>query len=161
MIVADAGPLNFLIRIEQVEILPHMFFKLFLPHEVRLELSHIMTPRVVTEWVTAPPEWVVLGRPVSHMVAIGSLHSGELSAMHHAGQMRGSWLLIDDRRAKNEALRRGIRTIGTLAALYRAGTSGMLDFEQVLDKLTGLDFRVSKGLREDFIERLGAARPVK
>ncbi|HTF75636.1 MAG TPA: AAA domain-containing protein [Bradyrhizobium sp.] len=44
LVVADTSPLNYLVLIEQVEILPALFEKVFVPQIVRHELQHSEAP---------------------------------------------------------------------------------------------------------------------
>ena len=51
LVVADTSPLNYLILIEQVEILPALFEKVFVPQIVRDELQHSEAPESVRRWI--------------------------------------------------------------------------------------------------------------
>jgi predicted nucleic acid-binding protein len=47
LVVADTGPLNYLVLIEQVELLPALFEKVFVPQTVVDELRHHAAPEAV------------------------------------------------------------------------------------------------------------------
>jgi predicted nucleic acid-binding protein len=54
LVVADTSPLNYLVLIEQVEILAVLFEKVFVPQIVRDELRHDETLESVRRWITEP-----------------------------------------------------------------------------------------------------------
>ena len=63
-------------------------------------------------------------------------------------------LLIDERRGRAEAERRGITTTGTLGVLLESGTRGLLDpaiaFQRLRSETT---FRATREVQEQFLER--------
>ncbi len=58
LIVADTGPINYLIQIEEIEILPRLIEKVVLPASVQMELLHECAPMAVRAWASNPPVWV-------------------------------------------------------------------------------------------------------
>jgi|ERR1051325_893956 predicted nucleic acid-binding protein len=63
-VVADTGPLNYLILIEAVDVLPRLFSPVSIPPGVRDELSHPKAPTPVRSWMSHPPTWLsVVSRP--------------------------------------------------------------------------------------------------
>jgi Uncharacterised protein family (UPF0175) len=58
LVVADTSPLNYLVLIGQVEILPALFEKVFVPQVVQNELRHDEAPESVRRWIAAPPSWL-------------------------------------------------------------------------------------------------------
>jgi predicted nucleic acid-binding protein len=58
LVVADSSPLNYLVWIEQVEILPALFERIFVPEVVQNELRHSEAPESVRRWIAAPPSWL-------------------------------------------------------------------------------------------------------
>jgi predicted nucleic acid-binding protein len=113
MIVADTGPLNYLIQIKQADLLPLLFGQVFIPFEVQEELQRERTPIAVREWLATPPSWLVLLGPGPRVVTGTGLHPGELAAMDLAERLGHQTLLIDDQRGKLEAVRRGLPVIGS------------------------------------------------
>ncbi len=61
--------------------------------------------------------------------------------------------MIDERAGRDEALRRGLPVIGTLAVLEAAAERGLLDFGLVLAELKTHKFFLSPALERDFLER--------
>ena len=76
--VSDTGPLNYLVLIGQVAILPALFTDVVIPEAVRTELSDPDTPARVREWIVDAPPWLTtmpdMGAPNP---ALHSLDQGE------------------------------------------------------------------------------------
>ena len=58
VVVADAGPLHYLILIDCVEILAQLFDRVLIPCAVRDELIHPRAPKKVKDWILHPPSWL-------------------------------------------------------------------------------------------------------
>jgi predicted nucleic acid-binding protein len=58
LVVADTGPLNYLVLIEAIELLPKLFQRVFAPEAVRAELLDQDAPAVVRAWAAQPPGWL-------------------------------------------------------------------------------------------------------
>ena len=64
IVVADSGPLHYLILLEHVDLLRRFYGQVLVPEPVASELSAAGAPGVVREWITKPPTWVDV-RPVT------------------------------------------------------------------------------------------------
>ena len=58
VVVADTGPLHYLILISRIDILPTLFETVFIPSVVRDELAHAEAPAAVQKWIIHPPAWL-------------------------------------------------------------------------------------------------------
>jgi hypothetical protein len=58
LVIADTSPINYLLLIGYIDILPMLFEKVILPAMVRDELSHPKAPPAVRNWIATPPVWV-------------------------------------------------------------------------------------------------------
>jgi hypothetical protein len=58
LVIADTSPINYLLLIGHIEILPALFERVILPAAVCEELKHPKAPLVVRNWVAAPPSSV-------------------------------------------------------------------------------------------------------
>jgi predicted nucleic acid-binding protein len=67
LVVADTGPLNYLVLIEAIELLPRLFERVFTPEAVRAELLDQDAPAPVRAWAPQPPGWLDL-RTVSSAI---------------------------------------------------------------------------------------------
>ncbi len=57
VIVADTSPLNYLLLIGEVEVLPKLYSHIMIPEAVLAELRARSAPVPVAEWITCPPRW--------------------------------------------------------------------------------------------------------
>jgi predicted nucleic acid-binding protein len=82
LVVADTSPIRYLVRIGKIDLLPHLFEKIFLPSVVADELRHPSAPAVVRDWMQQPPGWLeVLQAADIDDPALAALDSGERSAI--------------------------------------------------------------------------------
>ena len=58
VVVADATPLNYLILVHAVDVLPRLFQRISIPLEVREELTRLASPAVVRSWIEHSPPWL-------------------------------------------------------------------------------------------------------
>ena len=129
IVVADSGPLHYLILLEQIELLRRFYGQVLVPEPVASELSAAGAPAVVREWITRPPTWVDV-RPVApDAVALitDDLDLGERAAIALAETMHADLLLIDEAAGRAEAKRRQLRVTGTLGVLRSGAEQGLVD----------------------------------
>jgi predicted nucleic acid-binding protein len=97
-VVADSGPLHYLILLEHIDFLRRFYGHVVVPEPVAGELSAAVAPAVVRDWMTKPPTWVGV-RPVpSDAVSMitDDLDLGERAAIALAERMHADLLLIDE-----------------------------------------------------------------
>jgi predicted nucleic acid-binding protein len=156
VVVADATPLHYLILVDAVEILPRLFGHLYIPAEVREELTRAATPTAVREWIEHGPTWlevVFSPRDAALLSAeLRGLHSGEQQAIALAEFLRADLLLIDERAGAEIAQRRGLSVTGTLGILDLASRSGFVELREVFGKLQKTNFRYPPSVMERLIE---------
>jgi hypothetical protein len=63
IIVADMGPLHYLVLIGAQQILSQLFTRVLTPPAVIAEMSHPDTPEPVRQWAASPPEWLEIKEP--------------------------------------------------------------------------------------------------
>ena len=121
IVIADSTPLNYLILIHQVDLLPQLFDRILIPPAVFGELQHQETPDVVRRWIASPPSWLHVQALRSVLdPALGFLDPGEREAIALAEELQADQLLLDDADARREAARRNLPFIGTLGVLREA-----------------------------------------
>lgn len=79
-------------------------------------------------------------------VLLANLGVGEREAILIAEEIRADQLLVDDRQARQEARRRGIEAVGTLALLQSAARIGLLDLTKTVESLQKTNFFMSPRL---------------
>lgn len=147
IVVSDTSPLNYLILIGQIELLPAMFGTVIVPPAVIKELQHPDTSEIVRAWMASPPEWVQVRSPreVDNSPKLGP---GEREAIGLAYELRADYLLIDERRGREVATRRGIPVVGIIGVLARSSERKLVVLDEAIAALTRTSFRVDLRLVE-------------
>ena len=105
-------------------------------------MAHANTPAVVRAWISQPPAWlevVSLKRSVDS--ALEHLDAGEREAISLASELQAILLLMDERDGVTLARHRGLKVVGTLAALELAAAHGLVDLQTMFDRLRATTFR--------------------
>lgn len=152
VVVSDSSPLNFLIRLEAESVLPRLFTRVIVPDAVVLELSHPAAPEVVRSFVASAPSRLEVRSP-KRTLDLPRLHQGEIAAISLAIELRASIVLMDDRAAREEAARRGLRPVGLLGVIDRAARIGLLPLEKTLKALPA-DYRIDPTLVRRMLDEL-------
>ncbi len=134
IVVSDTTPLNYLILIDSVHVLPTVFGRVYAPSAVMQELSHPKTPEVVRAWASSPPAWLTVQDPMQTDPGL-KLDPGEAAAIALAEELKADWVLLDERKGSRTAEGRGLRVAGTLGIVEEAGAKGLLDYEQTRNRL--------------------------
>jgi predicted nucleic acid-binding protein len=117
IVVADTSPINYLIGINEIAVLPKLYGAVIIPPAVRDELSADRAPEIVRRWIASPPAWLEIRKPTMDPDAellAADLDAGELDAILLAQELAASELILDDMDGRKEAERRHIHAIGTL-----------------------------------------------
>jgi predicted nucleic acid-binding protein len=149
VVVADTTPLNYLVLIEQVEVLHQLFGEVMIPEAVLTELRHPKAPAAVSAWLQKLPNWlrVVKVGQVDDTIQLGH---GENEAISLAIEKQVSIVLMDERRGRAAAEARGLLPIGTLNILDLADERGLLDGISSLNDLKRTTFRADEELLDRF-----------
>ena len=158
IVVADSGPLHYLILLDQTELLERLYGQIVLPQAVFWELTSQKTPQPVKDWISGFPPWCrVESAPPDRLELItDDLDPGEREAIALAHFLHADLLLLDERLGRSEARRRGLRVTGTLGILRAAAERDWIDVPEVLARLRETTFYVEESLiRSIFSEWLG------
>ena len=156
LVIADTGPLNYLILIGHIDLLPVLFEKVVLPATVQSELASGKAPFLVRHWVGNLPAWLeVRDAPLSQAedASLKGIDAGERAAIQLAVSLHADLLLMDDRKGVNAAQKRGLRVTGTLGVLDLAAQRGLADFAQAVEQLRRTNFRVPQALLDVLLEK--------
>lgn len=152
LVIADTSPVNYLILIDRVEILPRLFERVVLPSAVEAELAAADAPAEVRAWIATPPGWLeIIDAPAVPNMA--GIHRGEAAAIALASSMHADLLLIDDRKGVDAARRQGLRVTGTLGVLDVAAGRGLVDFAEAIRALERTTFRRSDELLNSLLAK--------
>jgi predicted nucleic acid-binding protein len=152
VVIADTGPVNYLILIEHIDVLPELFEKIILPMAVKDELSHPDSPVMVRNWIAAPPAWL----EVRHSIApdpIAGLGAGETEAIALAVELHADLLLMDERRGVKAARGKGIEVTGTLGVLSLAGKRGIINLAEAFHRIKQTTFRYPQDVMDQFLDQ--------
>ena len=140
LVIADTGPINYLVQIGHIELLPRMFESVALPIAVQAELSNFLAPLPVRRWITSPPAWLEI-HDTTGLPLVSGLDEGETAAIALAESLHADLLLIDERDGFRVAKRRGLRVTGTLGLLDLAAERDLVDFSEAIRRLALTSFR--------------------
>ncbi len=154
MVVSDTSPLNYLVLIGQINILPTLYGRVLIPTSVYEELGAPETPETVREWRANLPDWiVVLSEQPALDIGSSHLHAGERDAISLALNIQADALIIDERRGREEAEKRGLKVIGTLGIIIAARERGLLNLTETFDRLRQTTFHVSSKLLAAILQK--------
>ncbi len=150
VVVADAGPLHYLVLIGHVDLLPGMFEGVWIPAIVRHELNRPQTPKSVRDWIVAAPAWLsIVSEPIpDEDPALAALDDGERAAIALAAQLHADLVLMDDRAGVAVARARGLEVTGTLGLLDRAARRGLVDLAAAFAALEATNFHTTRELTD-------------
>jgi predicted nucleic acid-binding protein len=156
-VIVNTSPLQYLHQIGQIELFPKLFGRIVVPEAVAAELA---AGRSLGVSLPAPEaiEWIDLRRPAS---AVGGLLSwdlgaGESAVLSLALEHPGSWVVLDDKLARQAALHLSIPLLGTAGILLRAKTARHLSaIRPTLDQLANLGFRLTQETIRNILDLAG------
>jgi predicted nucleic acid-binding protein len=152
IVVADTSPINYLILLEQIDLLERLYQSVLIPPAVYSELLRTQAPLAVREWILHPPSWLIV-RPVTVATdfSLAELDAGEKEAIQLAEEVGVEQIILDDLVGRHEALRRGLPVIGTLGVLRQAAHLGLLDIRMAVRHLQSTSFKISPIIIEDLL----------
>jgi predicted nucleic acid-binding protein len=156
IVVADTGPVHYLVLIGVVDVLQPLYGRVIVPQAVAREMQETNTPAIVRAWMARPPEWCEIRPDPPSDPTLGFLDPGERAAIALALSVDADRLLIDEQAGRAEAERRHLLVTGTLGVLAEAHRRGLLDFEAALARLRGTHFYMSAALIETVRRRLSS-----
>jgi predicted nucleic acid-binding protein len=156
LVIADTGPINYLILIGHIDLLRALFEKVILPSVVKAELTARRAPSPVRDWVANPPPWVEIRETSIDFNSdplLKGIHAGERAAITLAATLHADLLLMDDRKGVQAARKKGLRVTGTLGILELATRDGLVDFVKAVDLLQQTNFRSPEDLLAILLEK--------
>lgn len=157
VVVSNTSPINYLVLIEQINVLPILHERVIIPTAVSDELRAAGSPAPVRQWIEDPPNWLEILHPtLSPDQPLEYLGRGERDAILLAQQLRADLLVIDEGKAYREAQRRHIPVLRTLAVLDKAAERGLLDLPEAVARLRQTNFRIRPEILDQLLERHAA-----
>jgi predicted nucleic acid-binding protein len=158
IVVSDTSPLNYLVILDAIHILPQLFGEIHVPTEVMDELKRSAAPARVRNWANTPPVWLHISSPTTAITTSVRLDAGETQAIALAVELHADTILIDDRKGRQVAEEHGFSAVGTLAILEFAAERKLLDLKQTFDALRLTNFYIADEYFTAALERVTARR---
>lgn len=149
VVIADAGPLIALAKINQLHLLPALFTEVLVTQAVADEClrgqssdAALIKQALDSSWLQCVPN-PIFKQPLSR-----SLGLGEQSSIEYALQTdRNTLLILDDGLARKQALRKQLVIVGTAAVLFAAQRKSLIaDAEAAIAQLNQIGYRISAGV---------------
>ncbi|HEY9638379.1 MAG TPA: DUF3368 domain-containing protein [Coleofasciculaceae cyanobacterium] len=154
IIVSNTSPINYLILIGHINLLPELFQQIIIPQAVYSELSDASAPSPVQTWIATPPDWLKI-QPVSQPsdAILDLLDPGEREAILLAQELNADLLLLDDMKARRTATERGLAITGILGILDQAATMKLIDLPTAVQNLQNTSFWASESLFQKLLDK--------
>ena len=162
IVVADAGPLIALSRIDRLALLNDVYGPIIVPSAVFSELrvdsdrpgARVLSGAFAQGAIESRPLGTGSEDELARMSRV--LDPGEASAILLAEQLRARFLLIDERRGRQIARARGISVVGVAGVLLVAKRSGLLEsVGMALAELSRHRYRLSDALVQEVLRLAG------
>lgn len=140
VVVADTGPLYYLVLIREIDVLPKLFGGVAVPEAVAGELRHMRAPTAVRAWAATPPPWLAVHTDPAESPPLPPLDPGERAAIALALALGAELLLVDDRAGTAAARRQGFETVGTIGVLTLAAQRRLIDLPKAFGALQATNF---------------------
>jgi predicted nucleic acid-binding protein len=162
LVVADAGPLHYLVLTGDIELLPKLFERVLVPQVVRDELANAEAPQAcATGSRVRQAGWTLHVRPAhpgADDVAVAKLDERERAAIALALAVKAELLLMDDREGVGITRGRGLAVTGTLGVLDLAARRGLIDLAAAFERLKATTFYYQRGLLDALVARQATRR---
>ena len=154
IVIADTSPLNYLLLIDEIDLLPAIFGHVLVPQAVFQELRHPKTSTKVRDWLTDLPAWFEVRSVASAPdPALSGLDGGEREAIQLALELGVNTVLIDEAEGRRIATQFHLEVRGTLGILEHAAKLGRINLREALGKLEQTSFRISPAVRAALLTR--------
>lgn len=159
VVIADAGPLIALSRIDSLDLFHGVFGQVLVTEEVRDEAlpaadypgKEVIAQAFDAGWLVCPGPFETSWQPTNP-----GLDAGERSTIAAAVQMPGCLLIIDDRAGRAEAKSHRVAIIGTAAVIGLAKLQGLIPAARpVLEQLQPAGYFIHSRIIEAVLQDIG------
>jgi predicted nucleic acid-binding protein len=155
IVVSDTSPINYLLLIGHIDLLPQLFQKIIIPDVVRKEMLDPLAPSILQKWITNPPSWLKVQTVSEVDTDLNALDPGEQAAITLAQTLPADLLIIDERLGRHVASDRGIPIIGTLGILDEAASQELIELADAIARLQQTNFRISRRIIQTLLKSRG------
>jgi predicted nucleic acid-binding protein len=156
-VIVNTSPLQYLHQVGQLDLLSKLFGRIIVPETVVAELAAGRRLGVSLPEPSAL-EWIDCCSPASPVGGLLSwdLGAGESSVLSLALERPGSWVVLDDKLARQAAVHLNLPLLGTMGILLRAKHTGHLSaVRPVLNQLIALGFRLTPETVRNILDLAG------
>lgn len=154
IVVSNTSPINYLILIGHINLLPELFQQIIIPQAVYSELSDVSAPAPVQTWIATPPDWLQIQSVRQPSDAIADLlDPGEREAILLAQELKASLLLLDDMKARRTAIEQGLVITGVLGILDQAAAMKLINLPLTVQNLQKTSFWASDSLLQKLLDK--------
>ncbi len=142
IVIANSSPLVALGRVRQLEVFKQLFKKVYIPTTVYQETVVHGTNDVQEQAILQAIDngSIEIIRPLSEHSFTRKLHQGEKDVLNIALDMNADLLIIDDKKARNEAIELGFKVSYTSTLIKGAEKRGVIDsYTHVIEELRSMD----------------------
>lgn len=159
IIISDTSALSALAETGLLEILPEVVGRVTITESLRRECLDAGAPVALRNWIAGAPAWLsMVPDPDSLHEATSTLGAGEASAISPAWTQRHiSLLILDEKRGRKVARSLDLKMSGLLALVANAAIAGLIDFEDSLQRLEAVNFRISDRLIQEARQTIARA----
>ena len=141
-VIANSSPLVALGRVQKLDVFKLLFGKIYIPatvyKETVLEATHDVQKRAILQAIDEG--FIEIVRPTSKYSFTRKLHPGEKDVINVALDMKADLLIIDDKKARNEAREFGFEVRYTSAIIKGAEKRGFIDsYSHVIEELRDMN----------------------
>ena len=152
IVVSDTSPLNYLLAIGQVGVLPTLFGTIVIPSSVMSELRASDAPETNLRWLTNLPVGFET-RAATRVDPALDLDAGEREAICLARELSADAVLMDEKKGRAVARKWGLAVVGTIGVLEKAASLRLLELEPALAALQKTSFYGSEELIQAALTR--------
>lgn len=149
IVIADTSPVNYLVLISAIDLLPELYEQVVVPGAVLEELLDRQSPRAVRGWASQLPAWAIVQEPRTLALEVADLGRGERQAITLAMmQINRPLILMDERKVTDRARSLGLETIGLLGVLMEISNQRIGDGHALFHALLETNFSITTDLRD-------------
>lgn len=147
IVIADT---SFLIAIQKLQLF----------NQIKVLYNEVyISQKIADEFKLSLPEWIIIQQPSNlkvETVLSLILDPGEASAIALAYSYNNVILIIDDLKARKEAVKLGFKLTGTLGVLFKLKQEGLIiSLKDEIFKLTEIGFRIGPKIIQEILKKAG------
>ena len=156
--VANTGPVNYLILSGHIDLARAFYGTLLLPPTVHRELLHPRSPAAVRQRATTLPAWAEVRSPRDDS-RFTELGPGEREAIALALETHADFLLLDETEGRRTAVQNGAPVKGTLGMLEEATNRNLVDLTAAVGKLKATRIFLAEDIVQGALKRHHERQP--